>query len=68
MVQITNTIKELKDGRKVWQCASCDRWFTVKKNNRVDALGVLDGNQMTLHCIGCTGGYEATLNYLRCAC
>ncbi len=63
MVIVTKT---LKDGREVWQCCSCDRWFTVKKNNRVDALGIVD-DDFSLQCIGCSGGYQAVQSYLRSA-
>ena len=58
---------QIVDGKELWQCHNCKRWFFVKKGNNVDALLVLgrDGDNK-LQCMGCSGGYVAVDSYLRC--
>jgi len=67
---ILNEIRILKNGREVWKCVGCGRWFYVKPNRKVDAIGIFghdeNGNHtMTLQCVGCSGGYEAVENFLK---
>ena len=61
-----NEIITTKDGRKLLKCHACGRLFALKKNNKIDGLGILDlDGTMKFQCIGCSGGYEATESYLK---